>query len=232
MPAPQRLRCDEEAGPTVAWEHAADGGEQGAVGGFQLGAGGLPLEDGELVAQHQDLQVLGGVTAKEECEELKGACGCRKLVHLRRPGCIGGSAHRDDRPVEPAHWLLEGVAGRLPAAVPGRVPGGGDAGCSAPHSSTARSADVVDLGAASGPAAHDGPCRPTARRRRSGCPHWRPQDRDALGAKLASKVSVNLASRSRSRNLNCSMRSARSMRRLRACWATHSPVGLAVTPRM
>jgi hypothetical protein len=28
------------------------------------------------------------------------------------------------------------------------------------------------------------------------------------------------------------MRSARSMRRVRACWATHSPVGLAVTPRM
>jgi hypothetical protein len=114
MPAPQRLRCDEEAGPTVAWEHAADGGEQGAVGGFQLGAGGLPLEDGELVAQHQDLQVLGGVTAKEECEELKGACGCRKLVHLRRPGCIGGSAHRDDRPVEPAQWLLEGGGGTAP----------------------------------------------------------------------------------------------------------------------
>jgi len=32
--------------------------------------------------------------------------------------------------------------------------------------------------------------------------------------------------------LNCSMRSARSMRRVRACWATGSPVGLAVTPRM
>jgi hypothetical protein len=34
-------------------------------------------------------------------------------------------SHRDDRPVEPAHRLLERVAGRLPAAVPGRVPGGG-----------------------------------------------------------------------------------------------------------
>jgi hypothetical protein len=87
-------------------------------------------------------------------------CGCRRLVHLRRPGCLRGSAHRDDRPVEPAHRLLERVAGRLPAAVPGRVPGGADAGCSAPHSPTARSPDVVDLGAASGPAAHDGPCRP------------------------------------------------------------------------
>jgi hypothetical protein len=48
MPALQRLRCDEKAGPTVAWENAADGGEQSAVGGFQLGPGGLPLEDDEL----------------------------------------------------------------------------------------------------------------------------------------------------------------------------------------
>jgi hypothetical protein len=73
MPAPQRLRCDEEAAPTVAWENAADGGEQSAVGGFQLGAGGLSLEDGELMAEHQDLQVLGGVTASEQREELEGA---------------------------------------------------------------------------------------------------------------------------------------------------------------
>lgn len=57
-----------------------------------------------------------------------------------------------------------------------------DAGCSAPPSPTARSADVVDLGAASGPAAHGGPCRPTARRGvRWRCPHWRPQDPNALG---------------------------------------------------
>ena len=73
MPAPQRLRCDEETGPTLAWENAADGGEQSAVGGFQLGPGGLPLEDRELMAQHQDLQVLGGVTASEQREELDGA---------------------------------------------------------------------------------------------------------------------------------------------------------------
>jgi len=73
MPALQRLRCDEEAGPTVAWENAADGGEQSAVGGFQLGPGGLPLEDGELMAQHQDLQVLGGVTSSEQCEQRRSS---------------------------------------------------------------------------------------------------------------------------------------------------------------
>src|SRR4029453_13273531 len=38
--------------------------------------------------------------------------------------------------------------------------------------------------------------------------------------KMASKVAVNFASRSRIKNLNCPMRSARSMSRLRACWAT------------
>jgi hypothetical protein len=71
-------------------------------------------------------------------EVLAEAVGAENPVHLRRPGCIRGSARRDDRPVEPAHRLLERVAGRLPAAVPGRVPGGADAGCSAPHSPTAR----------------------------------------------------------------------------------------------
>jgi hypothetical protein len=142
-------------------------------------------------------------------------------------------SHRDDRPGEPAHRLLRRVAGRLPAAVPGRVPGGADAGCSAPHRPTARSPAVVDLGAASGPAAHDGPCRPTARRRRSlAVPHWRPQDPDALVGEDRSEGVGELGVRSRTRNLNCSMRSARSMRRERACWATGSPVGLAVMPRM
>lgn|GEM_PF-1689309 len=74
---------------------------------------------------------------------------------------------------------------------------------------------------------------PLGDRVRSWCPHRRPHRiRLPSEAKTASKGSVNLASRSRSRNLNCSLRSARSMRRLRACWATHSPVGLADTPRM
>src|SRR4029450_10459689 len=51
-------------------------------------------------------------------------------------------------------------------------------------------------------------------------------------AKTASKASVNFGSRSRIKNLPCLMRSAKSMSRLRACWVTHAPVGLVVTPRM
>ena len=108
-----------------------------------------------------------------------------------------------------------------------------DAGCNAPHGPTARSADVVDLGAASGPAlTTDRADSPLGEGVRWRCPHWRPPEPDAWEARIAAQVSVKVASRSRTRNLNCSMRSARSMRRVRACWATGSPVGLAVTPRM
>jgi hypothetical protein len=46
----------------------------------------------------------------------------------------------------------------------------------------------------------------------------------------ASNAAVNLASRSRTRNLKASAWSSRFIRRLRACWATHSPVGWAVMP--
>jgi hypothetical protein len=65
MPAPQGVRGDQEARPAVAWQDAADRGEQGAVGGFQPGSWELASEDGELLAQDQDLQVLGGVAAGE-----------------------------------------------------------------------------------------------------------------------------------------------------------------------
>jgi hypothetical protein len=41
----------------------------------------------------------------------------------------------------------------------------------------------------------------------------------------ASKLAVNLESRSRMRKRNEVIRSPRSMARLRAAWATHCPVG-------
>ena len=50
--------------------------------------------------------------------------------------------------------------------------------------------------------------------------------------KIASNVLVNLESQSRIKNLDCATWSSRSMSRLRACWATQSAVGCAVTPRM
>src|SRR5207245_8100339 len=49
--------------------------------------------------------------------------------------------------------------------------------------------------------------------------------RTPLPANTSSNPEVNLLSRSRIRNLNWPARSPRSMRRLRACWAVHAPVG-------
>jgi hypothetical protein len=54
---------------------------------------------------------------------------------------------------------------------------------------------------------------------------WTPVERQT-----SSNALVNLVSRSRIRNLNAAARSPRSRRRLQACWATHGPVGWAVTP--
>ena len=49
-------------------------------------------------------------------------------------------------------------------------------------------------------------------------------------AKTASKEAVNLASRSRMRNVTAFAWSASSIERLRACWVTHAATGLAVMP--
>jgi len=68
MPAKQRLRPNQEPRPARPWQHPADRGQQHAIGGLQLGRWGPAAEDHELVAQHQDLHVLGGVTAGEQHE--------------------------------------------------------------------------------------------------------------------------------------------------------------------
>jgi len=73
VPAPQRLWGDQEAGPAGPGQRAADRGKQGAVGWFQLGSWNLAAEHGELLAQHQDLQGLGGGRKGEQREELDGA---------------------------------------------------------------------------------------------------------------------------------------------------------------
>src|ERR1019366_7977729 len=51
-------------------------------------------------------------------------------------------------------------------------------------------------------------------------------------ARIASNAAVKSEPRSRIMNLTRSACPPRSMIRLRACWAVHSPVGCRVTPRM
>jgi hypothetical protein len=72
VPAQQGLRLDEEAGPAGPGQDAADGGEQRPVGGLELGSWSLAAEDGELVAQNEDLKILGGIATGEEGEQLDG----------------------------------------------------------------------------------------------------------------------------------------------------------------
>jgi hypothetical protein len=70
VPAQQGLRLDEEAGPAGSGQDAADGGQQRPVGGFELGSWSLAAEHGELMAQDEDLKILGGIAAGEQGELL------------------------------------------------------------------------------------------------------------------------------------------------------------------
>jgi hypothetical protein len=72
VPAQQRLRPHKEARPAGTGQHAADRGEQRPVGGLQPESWDLAAQDGELVAEHQDLKIPGGVTADHQPEQLDG----------------------------------------------------------------------------------------------------------------------------------------------------------------
>ena len=72
MPAQQRLGLHEEARPAQAWPCLAARREEGAVGGLR-GACYLATQPGELMAEHQDLEVLGGVAAGHQDEQWGGA---------------------------------------------------------------------------------------------------------------------------------------------------------------
>src|SRR5215216_6022030 len=83
MPTQPRVGLHEEARPASSREDAADRGEQRPIGRLQLGTWDLSTQDGELVAQHEDLQVLGGAATGEEGEQLDGAAE-RQVGELRQ----------------------------------------------------------------------------------------------------------------------------------------------------
>src|SRR5580704_13846706 len=58
MPAKNRLGCDEERCPPITRDEASEGADR-SIGPSEAGTGGLALEHGELVAQHEDLGILG-----------------------------------------------------------------------------------------------------------------------------------------------------------------------------
>jgi hypothetical protein len=81
VPAQQRVGLDDEARPAGPGQDAADR-EQRPVGGLEPWSWGLAAQDGELVAEHQDLKVFGGVAAGEQHERLDGAAH-REVRDLR-----------------------------------------------------------------------------------------------------------------------------------------------------
>jgi hypothetical protein len=72
-PMPAQQRGSEQARPAGSGQHPAGCGEQRPVGGLQPESWGLPAQDGELMAWHQDLQVLDGAVMGEQGEELDGS---------------------------------------------------------------------------------------------------------------------------------------------------------------
>jgi hypothetical protein len=71
VPAQDRGRCDEQADPAVAGESADESGDECAVAPGHPGAWSLAVEYGELVAQYEDLDVLGRVGAGEQHYQLR-----------------------------------------------------------------------------------------------------------------------------------------------------------------
>jgi hypothetical protein len=91
VPAQQCVGLHEQARPMGSGQRPADRGEQGPISRLQPGAWGLATEDGELVAQDQDLQVLGGVAANKQHEHLnRAAVGSARTAATAEHRCPAG----------------------------------------------------------------------------------------------------------------------------------------------
>src|SRR3954471_18589070 len=92
MPSEDRVRLHPEHRPTVAAEHACEGGEDRSIGGSETRTRDLAFEDRELMAQHEKLGVLGPVRAPTEhqqvddkSDETVEAGHVLSLIDARRP---------------------------------------------------------------------------------------------------------------------------------------------------
>ena len=154
-------------------------------------------------------------------------CGCRTVIHVMRPGRIRSSTRRAGRDV-------------------GGKSGDGDAGggsdlsgaawcrtrcgrwwlkCATYSVSTAVRWRRLIINVRSNSSRRVVPSHRSAIAfARGSCTCVRRMRIPSL-AKMASKMPVNLLSRSRIKNLNSAARSPKSIRKLRACWATQAPLG-------
>src|SRR5438309_5920047 len=80
---------DQERGPAPAGEEGAQGCQQGAIGVIEGRPVYLAAQDGELVAEHQDLDVFGVGSAQAENDEGQGAThGSIQKTEGHRPGSL------------------------------------------------------------------------------------------------------------------------------------------------
>jgi hypothetical protein len=70
MPAQDRLWSDEEHRPAVTTQHARERAQERALGGFEARTRDLALQDRELVAQHEDLDIFRTIPATAEDEQV------------------------------------------------------------------------------------------------------------------------------------------------------------------
>jgi hypothetical protein len=70
MPAQDRVGSDKEDRPAVAAEHASERGEDSSVDGFEARPCNLPLQNGGLMAQHEDLDILGTIPTATQDQQV------------------------------------------------------------------------------------------------------------------------------------------------------------------
>ncbi|MGW4464743.1 hypothetical protein [Micromonospora sp. NPDC004704] len=82
MPAQQRGRGDEEHRPAWAGQQPRQHRQYHPVGGLEIGAGHLAAQHRHLMAEHQDLHILGPLVAGELGQHLQDLA--KQQVHQRR----------------------------------------------------------------------------------------------------------------------------------------------------
>ena len=70
MPSQERVGLHQEDGPAVTVEHTRECGEERPVVVFEAWSPDLTLQDRELVAQHENLGVLGPVPATPQHQQV------------------------------------------------------------------------------------------------------------------------------------------------------------------
>ena len=70
MPTQDRVGLHQQDRPVVASEHASQRGEDRSVLGFEARRRKLALQDAELMAQHEDLDILGTIPAAAQHQQV------------------------------------------------------------------------------------------------------------------------------------------------------------------